>query len=1044
MRTQKIVHACVKEMEYDGKRYLDAVTMVVQLGHRDMGVELDAYLSHYIMTLAVGGTWDSADARSGRTPPETFVTSKRARAAIGQLRNAYQTLVNEMIDIVEQWHPDARPTAATPRLVVFHKEGCVFCEELLAENGVLDRLRDRVPGMFVNAIEQSEDPDLIAAMDIRSYPDIRVVKGSASGPIEIAAFGDQERDVEDLERFVREHMNLPQGLPLYLMNLLRHDREKLDTLAGDVMEVARILHENISIVDPAYTKEVSDVSVESSRMRRNTFPARAGRGGGHDTLFGNEPLTDIEAVAPDALSASKVQEQWPVAFAQHWEFLSDDRVPSDVRLLVKLYAAQELATGAHNMNDDIVRGLGHAMHKADQAAAAEYATLSEEMSELIGLDHSDAVDADILDGYLQANDLIQEDILEQEECLVSVAQEVIRQEDEEQKNVFSLIDKEYGVERALIQYEHLKTTGLQLETRLEQGGARALIALAFSNFVHRMCDTARQTELLRKLAETPADEAERKNFRSAFMRRKLKTKQQIAERKWRSWGFPWGRRRVVPAETGEDVALVDDDRRDGNAQKLVGYFQGVDDSREDVDRDGVPMGDILVENDFSTVPAAVAPHYALRQELMDVEGAAVNVREMYQSRDTPIGFLTASNVDRFAQIQPAGAIRNMNTHARRFGPHEFQQAGGAEKSFGEKAFEEAGGAIVGQIMTTAVESVLESRAAAAMRTHHALGAAYSQFIDPNTDLPTLGLFFANDRIQRGQDYGQAGSKTKEGVLYTAWMKERTAGGPMATFKTMFGIRAWSKTLRANAKEEARYALLGVFWDLFVRFVSATRLEMSKYAEAYNRQLITDKTRRDFNQQAYMQIKSEMMARLQQHADKAANRSHNTLLDLRHKKVLAAIAGSAAAAVVVGSMLTGVGEAFAAIAGLIGALTTIALSVFRRTSAWMTARGTHKDAKQSEDVIKQFVSDTDIKQEDDPSLVDVRINKIVTRMSSVVPAVIGVEYGNPEDINFVSNPIQRLEGKGPTSGGATDVSGHAMICAAACLAITFVTSLSAGW
>ena len=88
------------------------------------------------------------------------------------------------------------------RLVVIHAAWCGHCKTLLASGGVWSQVKRSLPGVAVGEIDEADAPDLVRALSINGFPDIRILDGKRS----VAAFRG-ERTADAIVEFALKHVN---------------------------------------------------------------------------------------------------------------------------------------------------------------------------------------------------------------------------------------------------------------------------------------------------------------------------------------------------------------------------------------------------------------------------------------------------------------------------------------------------------------------------------------------------------------------------------------------------------------------------------------------------------------------------------------------------------------------------------------------------------------------------------------------------------------------------------------------------------------------
>ena len=87
------------------------------------------------------------------------------------------------------------------KLVVIHAAWCGHCTTLLSAGGVWSRVKKSLPGVHVTEIDEADEPDLISKLDIKGFPDIRIMDGTRT----VATFNGQ-RTVDAIVEFALKHI----------------------------------------------------------------------------------------------------------------------------------------------------------------------------------------------------------------------------------------------------------------------------------------------------------------------------------------------------------------------------------------------------------------------------------------------------------------------------------------------------------------------------------------------------------------------------------------------------------------------------------------------------------------------------------------------------------------------------------------------------------------------------------------------------------------------------------------------------------------------
>ena len=91
---------------------------------------------------------------------------------------------------------------AARRLVVMHAEWCGHCRTLLSSGGVWEQVKKSLPGVRVDEIDEATSPELVRALNVTSFPDIRVLEGDDT----VASF-DGERKHDAIVAFALKHVS---------------------------------------------------------------------------------------------------------------------------------------------------------------------------------------------------------------------------------------------------------------------------------------------------------------------------------------------------------------------------------------------------------------------------------------------------------------------------------------------------------------------------------------------------------------------------------------------------------------------------------------------------------------------------------------------------------------------------------------------------------------------------------------------------------------------------------------------------------------------
>ena len=87
------------------------------------------------------------------------------------------------------------------KLVVVHAAWCGHCTRLLAPGGVWSQVKRQLPGVAVQEIDEADAPDLVQALNIGGFPDIRVLDGKHT----VATFKG-ERNASAIAEFALKHI----------------------------------------------------------------------------------------------------------------------------------------------------------------------------------------------------------------------------------------------------------------------------------------------------------------------------------------------------------------------------------------------------------------------------------------------------------------------------------------------------------------------------------------------------------------------------------------------------------------------------------------------------------------------------------------------------------------------------------------------------------------------------------------------------------------------------------------------------------------------
>lgn len=88
------------------------------------------------------------------------------------------------------------------RLVVFHAQWCGHCKELLKDGGVWQEVKEKLPGVPIQEIDEASNQELIEKHDVTSFPDIRVLDGESS----VATF-EGDRTADAIAEFALKHID---------------------------------------------------------------------------------------------------------------------------------------------------------------------------------------------------------------------------------------------------------------------------------------------------------------------------------------------------------------------------------------------------------------------------------------------------------------------------------------------------------------------------------------------------------------------------------------------------------------------------------------------------------------------------------------------------------------------------------------------------------------------------------------------------------------------------------------------------------------------
>lgn len=88
------------------------------------------------------------------------------------------------------------------RLVVVHAGWCGHCRTLLSSGGVWDQVKSSLPGVRVDEVDEATSPDLVRALNVTSFPDVRVLEGD-----EMVAAYEGERTRDAIVAFVLKNIS---------------------------------------------------------------------------------------------------------------------------------------------------------------------------------------------------------------------------------------------------------------------------------------------------------------------------------------------------------------------------------------------------------------------------------------------------------------------------------------------------------------------------------------------------------------------------------------------------------------------------------------------------------------------------------------------------------------------------------------------------------------------------------------------------------------------------------------------------------------------
>lgn len=92
-------------------------------------------------------------------------------------------------------------SAAGKKVVLVHAEWCGHCKELLEDGGVWAGVKKRLPGITVEEADEASNPQIVKALDVRSFPSIHITEGGKS----VAVF-QGSRTEDALVQFVMKHI----------------------------------------------------------------------------------------------------------------------------------------------------------------------------------------------------------------------------------------------------------------------------------------------------------------------------------------------------------------------------------------------------------------------------------------------------------------------------------------------------------------------------------------------------------------------------------------------------------------------------------------------------------------------------------------------------------------------------------------------------------------------------------------------------------------------------------------------------------------------